>query len=779
MSLRLRLSRRLYVFLGVLILLASALVPVVLYVGSSTSTETAPPRSTGSLLGTMAYHGPTSLETRIVSSDIIARVKLVSATQVVERLSDYPSEGETSYAKALEFKFEALEYLKGSGGNELVAVAYDREGRHETEEAAAASAEDFLSVRDTRWDDRDAIVFLWDDHLYVPSTKKEDRYSLGALRYFAFGEDNYTIASRHNRMWLPAASASTLAGVIAAVAPGGGEQHFLLEVPSNEGAVFGFSESQPSETQTITLSELKARIAEVEKEIKAGDGSEEYWECVLHKYVWEGEVRYRKELLASQGEGYYHMRYDHTLASGQAAGSVIYIFELRHDYIAVHGETIPSKYEAMFQLGGRDKDLFDVEYPGEVSLARPLPTGEYKFYFNHTPKRFIVCDGKPEEERKRREHFVTVTAPDGTLHEAFFDPIAEGAALVADDFRGTLKPTDFSSGGSTTTIRRIGWDSNRTWMELSSATSLTGHHIDFIELDGSVGLTLDFDDATATSTDDGAHALVWGVCGQPWSAGDKLMLRISLSEETLTGTTNDSSCDGDSIDTSTPPAIKPMPCTNGVAVPNPSDNMELVRDCQVLLEVLDALRGEGGDVLKWSEQMYVDDWSGVVVSGTPARVTRLNFAYKGLRGTVSSEIGELYALVRVDMRGNLLTGSIPSEMGSLTDLEYLNLKGNGLTGAIPSELGKLTNLGRLYLDDNDLSGAIPSELGKLTGLERLYLRNNDLTGAIPSELGDLTQLVYVYILAGNELTGCVPASWEDIDKSDDPTAHGLSYCGSE
>ena len=214
--------------------------------------------------------------------------------------------------------------------------------------------------------------------------------------------------------------------------------------------------------------------------------------------------------------------------------------------------TIPSKYEAMFQLGGQDQGLFHVEYPGKVFLARPLPSGEYRFYFIDTPKRYIVCDDMPEEEKKRQEHFVAVASLPGTVHEAFFDPVAQGTAVVADDYRGALKPASFGADGAETAIRRIGWDTNRAWVEFSSAPSLANHHIDFIELDGSVGLRLDVDDAAAVATGDGGQALVWGVCDQPWAAGDLLMLRISASGDTLTGVTNDATCDGAPVSLTVP-----------------------------------------------------------------------------------------------------------------------------------------------------------------------------------------------------------------------------------
>ena len=287
---QIHLNRRFYIFIismGALILLASALVSVFFYSASySDAATTAHPSQQGLLGGFIAYHGPLSLEARIVGRDTIARVKLLSVAQVVEELNDFPPTGKTVYTNALEFKFEALEYLRGSGGSELVAVVYDWEATYNSKEEAAASGEDFLSGRSTRWDDREAIVFLSDGaprdgQPYLSSPKQTDRYLLSSLRYF--GEDNYTIASPHSRMWLPAESAAS--GLFGA--SDGSEQSFLLEEPSNgEGALGAVrSLTQSSESSTITLAELKSLIAELDAEIAAGDGSDEYWECVYHKYV--------------------------------------------------------------------------------------------------------------------------------------------------------------------------------------------------------------------------------------------------------------------------------------------------------------------------------------------------------------------------------------------------------------------------------------------------------------------------------------------------------------
>ena len=80
-------------------------------------------------------------------------------------------------------------------------------------------------------------------------------------------------------------------------------------------------------------------------------------------------------------------------------------------------------------------------------------------------------------------------------------------------------------------------------MELRPHGRLAGHHMDFIALDGSITLRLDFDDAESVSEEGGARALSWNrVCRRPWESGDLLMLRISESPDDLSGVTNDGQC---------------------------------------------------------------------------------------------------------------------------------------------------------------------------------------------------------------------------------------------
>ena len=233
-------------------------------------------------------------------------------------------------------------------------------------------------------------------------------------------------------------------------------------------------------------------------------------------------------------------------------------------------------------------------------------------------------------------------------------------------------------------------------------------------------------------------------------------------------------------------------CSEGSAVSNPGANAGLANDCEVLLVAKDTLRGTGS--LNWSTGTAMTSWDGVTVSGTPKRVTRLEFrrptigelskmsrseralVRRPLTGSIPPELGELSGLTRLDFVRNSLTGSIPSEIGGLANLTFFAVGANRLTGRIPSELGNLANLTALVLDWNQLTGEMPSELGSLSNLRYLHLRHNGLTGDIPAELGGLTRLSHLYI-ASNRFGGCVPTALRSITNND-VSRVGLSYCHS-
>ena len=74
-------------------------------------------------------------------------------------------------------------------------------------------------------------------------------------------------------------------------------------------------------------------------------------------------------------------------------------------------------------------------------------------------------------------------------------------------------------------------------------------------------------------------------------------------------------------------------------------------------------------------------------------------------------------------------------------------------------MGNAVKLSRLLLANNQLSGGISPELGRLSNLIWLYLQANRLTGEIPPELGNLASMNNLSIQLGNEITGCMPATF--------------------
>ena len=202
-------------------------------------------------------------------------------------------------------------------------------------------------------------------------------------------------------------------------------------------------------------------------------------------------------------------------------------------------------------------------------------------------------------------------------------------------------------------------------------------------------------------------------------------------------------------------------CSNGVAVPNPRANSGLVSDCETLLVVESTLAGSGG--LNWSTDIPIEDWDGVVVDGTPRRITRLNLHTREFTGTIPAELANLSELTYMNLSHNRLTGRVPLELGNLSNLSVLYLSVNQLNGSIPSELGDLSNLTELWLSENQLSGEIPAELGALTNLHLLFLWHNQLSGEIPSVLGNLSELRSLN-LSVNQLTGEIPAELGNLSE---------------
>ena len=506
---------RRYVVLGIAAILALVMGLTVSCAGSSPAPPNPPPTYNPYETGHVFFSGATTLEERIAASAVVAKVRLRSVVAGSERwkLQHY----DLAYVGTLEHRFEVLEYLKGNGASEIVGIVYSPDDPKETPELATAAGTDLLSRRDTRWDARDAIVFLEADRPWMPGLPKADRYVLGSIWLsLGAGGDIYSIRSNFDKKWLPAETG----GAVGASATSG-SQRFLLDAPPD-----GDGASGQTGTPMITLAEMKERVGGLEREATAGGGSDAYRDCLYEKYRLAREVG---SLVAARGT-YGSIRFDSAIGSGLPAGVLV------HTYLDAWQEPKPTAAElnrdGEFRLIGRDRAFFALQQPtGVYETARPLPAGEYKFNPYYINDGYILCEAMPEEHKEFYDVFVTATAPTGTAHEAFFDPVAIGTAVGADGTNGVLKPTAFSVGGVSTGLQTLKWESGTLTLGLSSAASLSGHALDFIALDGSVALSLDGGAATVSG-----GTLTWSVADQPWQAGDLLMLRIRTGAATPVGT---------------------------------------------------------------------------------------------------------------------------------------------------------------------------------------------------------------------------------------------------
>ena len=111
---------------------------------------------------------------------------------------------------------------------------------------------------------------------------------------YGVGDDGYSITSRYDKLWLPAEAA-----VGTPSQRTGDQQRFLMDVPPATGTA-----------ETITLGEMRARIAAVTAKLNAGDGSEEYLECVQSTYYYERQDSY---YVNTGGDGLVRKTPDHEL----------------------------------------------------------------------------------------------------------------------------------------------------------------------------------------------------------------------------------------------------------------------------------------------------------------------------------------------------------------------------------------------------------------------------------------------------------------------------------
>ncbi len=271
-----------------------------LYVSSSVSlqrTASLDNRIDASCLG-FGY----SLAYQIAEAMVVVRARLVSVTTGVEiwdSVDDireaFGTPDEITYVGTLEYTFAVVEYLKGTGGDEIVAVVVaDNASDHLRREEAEQDALWLLDDRDKRWDGREAILFLNAADSHFVEFPEDDRYMLGSVSLRVLGcGGGYTISSQHDKMWLPAASAALGASTA------GGSGRFLLDYPKRSRLIDVFDYLQLKETvpvpvvrlfenrpaPSLTLSKLKTMIKIVER-CSLPNEHRRFSDCIGKGYAW-------------------------------------------------------------------------------------------------------------------------------------------------------------------------------------------------------------------------------------------------------------------------------------------------------------------------------------------------------------------------------------------------------------------------------------------------------------------------------------------------------------
>ena len=440
-----------------------------------------------------------SLEEQIFQSDAIVRASLLSATAGTETVPSDPGVA-TTYRSVHELRFTVHEYLKGSGSSEVLVVVRD-DDTFVAEEDALSRAQEQMLERNTTWDGLEGVLFLRTAQSY-----QHRGASGGSQRGTPASASEFTLSNpivqtpwdysvdTLSRAWLPEGHARRSS----TQSSGSQAQVFIIDGSVSPPAV-------------VSLLDLRSKITELETTLASGAGIDGFRVCIGQKIYRERTYR--------AGPPWTPRQLEAALASGSAAGTEVH---------RRHNPYRDPQYHR-FWLSGPDMDLFrtliddddsspDNGYDHTFALARPLPAGGYRVKYNKQHYVYFPCSFVPDSYS---EWTVTVTSLLGVLHEAFFDPVAIGNAVGADGTNGVLKPAAFTVGGASATLTGLEWESGTVTMTLSPSASLAGHAIDFIALDGSVSLTLSFDDATQSG-----GTLTWSLASQPWNDGDLLMLRI-------------------------------------------------------------------------------------------------------------------------------------------------------------------------------------------------------------------------------------------------------------
>ena len=443
--------------------------------------------------------GPPSLDDTIFNTDVIAIVRPVSAEAGVLTVE---TKGKTHYNPVIQNRLEVVEYLKGDGGSEVVVdvvdmlygVAFPSAGS-----VVYSSAGQALEVAESNLAGQRRDMVGEEGVIFLSSSLNLDAFNINIMDTSLKNETEYMQVASQLRIYSTEGKLDSASTIL------------RLGSESDESA------------KEVSVGELRERIEAMDSLLREGDGIEGYEDCI--KLGFQDE-RYRRGFVG----GVRDIEPYRLLQSGLPAGAVLHSYTMS---------------PARQWLTGDNAHLFDYSAT-QVSTTRPLPAGAYEVNAHFQKAEWVVCDYTPHPSIWR----YTFKPANDVLHEAFFDPVETGGVVGVSGDNGVLKPNGFEADDGETYIGSIEWQDGQVEMvkiDFPQSSGLSGYRADFIAMDGSVSLRLDFDDANeSVANNDTTTTLTWGVCEQPWEDGDLLMLRIAEgAPDDGVQATSDSNC-GDS-----------------------------------------------------------------------------------------------------------------------------------------------------------------------------------------------------------------------------------------
>ena len=428
-----------------------------------------------------------SVEERTYLADVVVRARLASAGDNVLR-------------------FRAVTYLKGTG-------------------PAKFSVSAPTSGRNTQWDNQDAILFLLENDgtegfEFVDTTEwqyNEDEWV--ATTYTGDLPDGFTLGT-NNPVWLPV---TNTAGTSTARSVDSGDPRIQLE---SQGARIPryTTESALRDTISWLVGPAGDSAARSSAASSPTPNTLEYNRCVTSALRYIRDMRDR----IVYGDGLHVpgvRQRPVSLESGMAAGTEVIPFDHRFRGSAYYNFTVYEDPNGFFAANLTDDNTDPSDgYEYSVVTTRPIPSGRYKARHRIQPYFHQACDFAPEGIYTLID--ATVTAPPGTIHEAFFDPATTtaGVGYLAGSATttGVLEPAGFSMRGRDIDITGLEWRNGQVVLSFDRTVQLSDG-LSFIETDGTAGLYLSQYDDTE---DLRARTATWDVSEQPWESGDELMLRI-------------------------------------------------------------------------------------------------------------------------------------------------------------------------------------------------------------------------------------------------------------